>query len=94
MSECCCSNGAAASAGRPARVMTAGPAGGLVCGLLWLLCPKCPACVAGYLAIFGGVTLSVPAMALVLSGVRGALIAAVAIGVGILAWRVGRTFVR
>jgi hypothetical protein len=94
MSDCCRSNGAAATAGRPSRLMTAGPAGGLMCGVLWLLCPKCPACVAGYLALFGGITLSIPAIGLLLSGVRGALIAALAVGVVILAWRLRRFLVR
>jgi hypothetical protein len=94
MSNWCCSNGAATTAGRPSRLMTAGPAGGLMCGVLWLLCPKCPACVAGYLALFGGVTLSLPAMAWALSGLRGALMAALAVGVGILVWRLGRSLVR
>jgi hypothetical protein len=93
MSECCCSNGVATSGPAP-RLLTAGPAGGLMCGVLWILCPKCPMCLAGYLAVFGGVTLSIPAMAWILSGVRGALIAALAVGVLVVLWRLGRSLVR
>ena len=92
MSGCCHSDRTPARAAT--RVMTAGPAGGLMCGVLWLVCPKCPACVAGYLAVFGGMTLSVPAMAWALSGLRGALIAALAVGVGVLVWRLGRAIIR
>jgi len=94
MNNCCCSDRQAASPGPPSRLMAAGPSGGLVCGILWLLCPKCPACVASYLALFGGVSLSIPATAWALAGIRSSLVAALAVGVGLLAWRFGRSLAR
>ncbi len=91
MSDCCQRAPAGSNADRPRRVVTAAPVGGLACGAMWLLCPKCPACVAGYLALLGGVTFSIPAAATLLSGLRGALVAAVAVGAAILVWRAWRS---
>ena len=94
MSGCCRSVKSVENEGRPVRLLTAAPAGGLACGVLWLLCPKCPACVAGYLAIAGGISISIPTLGYVLSGLRGAWLAAIGVGAGVLAWRLVRSFVR
>jgi hypothetical protein len=50
--------------------------------------------VAGYLAIAGGISISIPTLGYVLSGLRGALLAAIGVGAGVLAWRLVRSFVR
>ncbi|HVJ69813.1 MAG TPA: hypothetical protein VM510_17680 [Caulifigura sp.] len=89
----CCRN-TPVNANPPGRVITAGPVSGLACGVLWILCPKCPACLAGYAAVFGGLSVSIPTAAALLAGVKGFCIASLAVGSGLLVWRGWRWFTR
>ncbi|QDT54244.1 hypothetical protein Pan44_22720 [Caulifigura coniformis] len=89
---CCCNSGT--PEGRRARSRAAAPVSGLVCGAFWLLCPKCPACVAAYAALVGGITLSLPVAAMVLSGLRVSLITATLMIAAVFAWRCMRSLVR
>jgi len=60
--------------------------GWLASGTLLLLVPKCPACLAGYVAAFTGLGLSLPAAA----GLRWGIIALLAALLGILTLRLIR----
>lgn len=59
----------------------------LIPGGLLVLMPKCPVCVAGYIALLTGAGISIPAA----SGIRIALIAACTAALLFLACRLART---
>ncbi|MDB5343805.1 MAG: hypothetical protein JWP89_2182 [Schlesneria sp.] len=61
----------------------------LVPGLLWALIPKCPACLAAYIALATGLSVSVS----VASHLRYVLIAIFLVTVSVLAWSQMRRWV-
>jgi len=89
---CCCKSRPSDS--RRAWNRAAAPASGLLCGAFWLLCPKCPACVAGYAALLGGLSLSLPVAGMLLTGLRASLIVATIAIAGFIVWRWMRSLVR
>ena len=73
-------------AGKPVRRGLAAATSWLLPGGLLVLMPKCPVCLAAYVAVFTGAGISIP----VASGIRAALIAACASSLLLLAFRLVR----
>ena len=82
MNSCCRKRLAPRNTATPVRRGIAASAW-LVPGGLLVLMPKCPVCVAGYVALLTGVGISIPAA----SGLRFFLIAACIAALAVLAFR-------